>query len=351
MELTRSIITWLVLGATAVAGPYSDEYGGLHHATGACFRGWITGVVDYTQPDPLSGGYARNDAGQVCAISNAVMGCPGAFHEGATMQHVFSLGNGGSVVLKFDDGIEDGPGADFAVFENGFTDYTDFTGTSRDAATNSFSFAELVFVEVATWTSAWARFPTVCLNTTVLFSLNNVSEDRFASQDVSFLDGFAGKHRIEYGTPFDLSVLANDPAVLSGAVDLRCIRYVRLTDVIGSGSTTDSAGRAIYDPYYNFSSGYPNPAYAASTDGFDLRGVGVIRSISAKVDPTPQGMSVSWFAQSNRTYQVQWSSLTSPDWNDFGDPIEGADAMQSVVDSVGTTMRAYRVMENRDGGN
>jgi hypothetical protein len=36
--------------------------------------------------------------------------------------------------------------------------------------------------------------------------------------------------------------------VQSGAVDLQHIRYLRLVDVIGDGSASDSFGRPIYDP-------------------------------------------------------------------------------------------------------
>lgn len=346
----RSVILLLVFGAAAVGGPYSDEYGGMHHTTGACFRGWVSGYMEYVQPDPNTGGYSHNDAGQVCAISNAIVGRPSGFDTGSTVKHVFSLGDGGSIILKFNGAIEDGPGADFAVFENGFTDYSDFAYTSRDGATNNFSFAELAFVEVATRTSAWARFPVVCLNTTVLHNLNNVGEDRFASQDVTLLDGVAGKHRIEYGTPFDLSALTNDSAVLSGAVDLRYIRYVRLVDVVGDGSTTDSLGRPVYDPYYNYSSGYPDLPTKSETDGFDLRGVGVIHFAGLTIKKTTPGVEVSWFAAAGASYQVQWSLPDGPTWNDVGWPIAGVDRMQSVTNSVPAVVRVYRVVENREGG-
>ncbi len=337
--------------AAALAGPYSDEYGGLHHATSVAFRGWASGCVEYTRPDSASGGFACNDKGarftNLAEAVLVVLGKPAAFDLDAATRHVLSLGNGGSIVLTFESPIEDAAGPDFAVFENAFTDTTDFTGTSREEATNTFCFAELAFVEVATRTSAWARFPVTCLNSSVLHSLNNVDQEWFASQDVSLLDGLAGKHRIEYGTPFDLGLLTNDPAVLAGAVDLRCIRYVRLTDVIGDGSTTDAAGRAIYDPYYDYFSGYPNPAHAAATDGFDLRAVGVIHFITPKMTPGADGMIVSWFAASGITYQVQASLPDMQSWSDLGAPLAGDDEVHSVTDSVPAAVRLYRLLEMR----
>ena len=45
-----------------------------------------------------------------------------------------------------------------------------------------------------------------------------------------------------YGTPFDLSDLLSDPLVLSGAVDLNNIQYVKLVDIPGNGSFLDSQG-------------------------------------------------------------------------------------------------------------
>jgi len=350
MGIMQMLIILLAAGVSVFAGPYSDEYDGLESTNR--FLGWVAGYVEYNQPDPTSGGYSCNDASQGCSISNAIVGCPSAFNTGSTAQHVFSLGNGGSIMLTFDGAIEDGLGPDFAVFENGFTDYSDFTGTSREGATNSFTFAELAFVEVATRTSAWARFPVTCLNTMALHNLNNVSEDRFASQDVTLLDGVAGKHRIEFGTPFDLSALTNDPAVVSGAVDLSYIRYVRLIDVIGDGSTTDSQGRPVYDPYYNYSSGYPNPANTSSTDGFDLRALGVIHFAGVKVRQISQGFDVTWFSATGATYQVQsTTNLFEESWNDLGSPIPGDDHYRTVTDTNQTLrLRNYRVVENREGG-
>jgi len=66
------------------------------------------------------------------------------------------------------------------------------------------------------------------------------------------------------GTGFDLADLAGDPLVAQGKLDLAHVYYVRLVDVIGNGSTFDSSGRPIYDPY-------PTP-YASG--GHDVDAVG-----------------------------------------------------------------------------
>ena len=351
MELTRSIITWLAIGATAVAGPYSDEYGGLHHATGACFRGWITGVVDYTQPDPYSGGLARADDGAITNAAGAVAGAPEDFSPESAAVHVLSLGNSGSIIVTFDDAIENGPGPDFAVFENAFTDYTLWGTSSRQGSTDSFCFAELAFVEVGSSTSSWARFPVTCLNTSVVYARTVLSNNYFSSQDVTLLDGFAGKHQSEYGTPFDLSALANDPAVISGDVDLGCIRYIRVTDAIGDGSTTDRDGRPIYDPYFDWVAGYPTAPVQSATDGFDLRAIGVINAVGIKTRPTPQGMSISWYAETGATYQVQWTpSLPGEIWSNVSGQVVGDDRKHSITDAAPAELRVYRVVEAREGG-
>src|SRR5205823_13446223 len=49
------------------------------------------------------------------------------------------------------------------------------------------------------------------------------------------------------GDAFDLADLQNHPLVQSGLVRLNAIRYVRIIDVLGDGSLTDTLGRPIYD--------------------------------------------------------------------------------------------------------
>jgi hypothetical protein len=155
-----------------------------------------------------------------------------------------SLGDGGSITLGFGAAIVDGQGVDFAVFENGFW--------------NEYGlFAELAYVEVSTDGAQFARFDSIALNDEPVPS--------FGELDPSDYYNLAGDQAVGLGTGFDLTELAGDPLVQSGAVDLADIRYVRLLDVIGNGSTTDADGRPLYDPY----------ATAFPIGGFDLDAVGV----------------------------------------------------------------------------
>lgn len=334
----------------ALGGPFSDEYTGIG-GTASVFRGWVSGYTDYIRPDSRSGGYAHNDDALDCSVSNAIVGKPADFTLGATTRHVLSLGNGGSIVLTFDGPFCDRPGTDFAVFENGFTDGSDWTGTSRDGATNTFTYAELAFVEVGSTTSAWARFPTTCLNTAKVFAFNNYEENRFASQDATLLDGVAGKHRVEYGTPFDLAALTNHPAVINGSVDLNDIRYVRLVDVVGDGSTTDAFGHGVFDPYYDDQSASLTSAVPVSTDGFDLRGVGVIHFAGVSIARTGNTAAISWYAGTGRIYRVQFTTTFGGEWTNLGNAVAGDKAFHTLTDANSTSrFTVYRVAESLQGG-
>jgi hypothetical protein len=131
------------------------------------------------------------------------------------------------------------------VFENGFG----FLGGL---------FGELAFVEVGTNGLDFARFAATTLNPFPVAAFDPI--------DPSDHHGLAGRHPLGFGTGFDLEALAADPLVLSGAVDLLDIRYVRIVDVVGDGSFVDDEGRPIYDPYPT--------AFAAG--GFDLEAVGAV---------------------------------------------------------------------------
>ena len=338
------ILGWLVAGS-ALAGPFGNETSGLA-ATSLVAKGWIVDAV-WTAPLDGSGGYARNESGTTSFVG-AVRGAPAAFGLNDTTRHVASLGNGGSVVLSFSVVMHNGPGPDFAVFENGFTDYTDFTGTSRETNTNSFAFVELAFVDGASTTSSWARFPPTCLATEPVYAPHGSGageEGRFFSMDVSLVDGFAGRHIITHGTPFDLSLLTNHPAVLSGAVDLSAIRFIRLTDVVGDGSTVDAEGRPVLDPFYDPTDGYPAQAPVAATDGFDLRGVAILQTLDAHVGIGAGGPTVSWYADSGACYRVEaMRPASGTSWQPVGGVVTGAAAVVSVTDSSPDDSRLYRVV-------
>jgi hypothetical protein len=154
---------------------------------------------------------------------------------------VVSLGRGGEIELVFDPPIQDGPGDDLAVFENGVSD----------------TFLELAFVEVSSDGEHFVRFDSAYLGDEAL--------GPFAGHSTTLLGGLAGKYRSGFGTPFDLALLEQYPDVQSGIIDLQSIRFVRLVDVVGDGSTSDSFGHPVYAPY-------PTKESA----GFDLDGVGVL---------------------------------------------------------------------------
>lgn len=162
---------------------------------------------------------------------------------------VVSLGDGGSLTLLFDNPIFNGPSWDFAVFENAFNN----------------SFLELAFVEVYDG-DTWARFPTNSLTQT------NVQIDQTSATNNGInpteIDGFAGKYRAGFGTPFDLSLLLGTPGL-----DVNHIIAVRVVDVVGTinpdFARRDTAGRIINDPW-------PTDFF---TGGFDLDAIGVFHVI------------------------------------------------------------------------
>jgi hypothetical protein len=160
--------------------------------------------------------------------------------------NVVSLGDGGQITLAFPRAIRNGPGADFAVFENSFSD----------------NFLELAFVDVSSDGTHFFRFPSVSLTQTA------TQVASFGSLDPTDLNNLAGKYRQGFGTPFDLEELKN----VSPFLDVNNVQSVRVTDVIGTidplYGSRDSLGNLINDPY---------PTVFAS-GGFDLDGVGVINT-------------------------------------------------------------------------
>lgn len=161
----------------------------------------------------------------------------------STTDGVVSLGDGGMAVMTFDMPISNGPGYDFAVFENSL----------------NHTFLELAFVEVSSDGVHFYRFPSVS-NTPTEQQISNSG-----GTDATKLYNLAGKYIVGWGTPFDLEELAG-----YSNLDINNVTHVRIVDVVGSINplygTTDKNGHLVNDPYpTNFNSG-----------GFDLSGVAVM---------------------------------------------------------------------------
>ena len=147
-----------------------------------------------------------------------------------------SLGDGGQITVGFAQPINNGPGPDFAVFENGF-----LSGGGGQA------FLELATVSVSSDGVHFFTFPDIS-DTQTTTQLIGTGSPEFL--DASDLYDLAGKYIANYGTPFDLEELAGRSPFL----DLNDIQFVRVTDVVGSINpafgTVDSQGNLINDPWY-----------------------------------------------------------------------------------------------------
>ena len=184
-----------------------------------------------------------------------VLGKPGAGGASEIVYDVVSLGDGGFATVTFASPIYNGPGPDFAVFENGF-------GIDSDT-THTLHFLELAFVEVSSDGENFFRFPAIC----------NYPEDQqigtFECTSCTLIHNFAGKYEAFYGTPFDLDDVEDSPLL-----DKNRVTHVRLIDVVGNinpeYATYDSKGHVVNDPW-------PTPFESC---GFDLDAVGVIHDLA-----------------------------------------------------------------------
>jgi hypothetical protein len=210
----------------AVAGTAGGPSNALDKAD-AKFKGWITGHSEYTP------------GGNVNASFQTPTNAYGPIDSSLVV-----LGDRGSYTATFGSPITNGPGYDFAAFENGF-------------ASGANDFLEVAYLEVSSNGTDFVRFDSASRRATTVAA--------FGTQDPAELGGLPGKDLAGKGTPFDLSVLKNKPQVRSGAVDLDRITHVRLKDIQGDGNDKDSFGRPIYDP---------NPVTGSA--GYDLTGIGVI---------------------------------------------------------------------------
>lgn len=170
---------------------------------------------------------------------------------GKADNYIVSLGDSGTAVLTFPAPLYNGPGADFAVFENGFPN----PDNPEEA------FLEFAFVEVSSDGVNYTRFPASSLTDTPQVPVAGVF------MNARKVHNLAGKYISNYGTPFDLDELKNVPGL-----DVNNITHVRLVDVVGSmgaHASIDKDGNLINDPYPS----------AIPSCGFDLDGIAALHMI------------------------------------------------------------------------
>jgi len=195
---------------------------------------WANSVLDLTR------GYQNIANGIPYTTNGEAINALGSTQLGGSL---ISLGDSGVITLGFEYPIKNGPGHDFAVFENSFSN----------------TFLELAHIEVSTNGIDFIRLPSVSLTQT------SIQVGGFGNTDPTKLYNLAGKYKAGYGTPFDLEDIID-----STGINLDSINYVRVIDVIGTLNAVyanyDSQGNIINDPYpTNFSAG-----------GFDLDAIAVI---------------------------------------------------------------------------
>ncbi len=218
-------------GSVTQAGPYAPAAGRTGSTAIAknskLIKGWATGYRNYAPGTNVDATW-RNTT-EALGVAQG------------TSTDIVALGDAGRITLTFNGSIFNGPGWDFAVFENSFND----------------TFLEFAFVEVSSNGSRFFRFPS--------FSFTPRAISAFGAVDPTNIDGLAGKYRQGFGTPFDLDLFRG-----VRGLDVNRITHVRLVDVVGNGSERDSwpssrgGPHPIYDPYRTRGSG-----------GFDLDALGV----------------------------------------------------------------------------
>jgi hypothetical protein len=193
-------------------------------------------------------------------VSNASLGYASAGDSSMALgiagsNGIVSLGDGGYATMTFLNPVANGPGWDFAVFENSFSD----------------NFLELAFVEVSSDGVTFFRFPAHSLTDT------SVQTASFGATDPTKINNLAGKYRNYYGTPFDLAELSN----IHG-LNIESVTHIRVVDVIGNitpqYTTRDSANNPVNDPWPT----------AFPSGGFDLDAIGVIHDNPASVNEWQQ---------------------------------------------------------------
>ena len=244
-KILTCIMALVPISLWAQFAPAQDKPGTTAmHADSSAFVAWATGCT--VERGPMRIAKPENGLASFGADSLA-LGVPGGTFD------VVSLGDGGIATLTFGSPIYNGPGPDFAVFENGFAN-----------ALNPDTWAlELGFVEVSSDGMNFFRFPAVT------YVQSDEQLGNSGSIDPAQLHNFASKYGAFYGTPFDLDEVENNELL-----DKNRVTHVRIVDVVGNidpeYARWDSESHIINDPW---PTGF-------NSSGFDLDAVGVIHDIA-----------------------------------------------------------------------
>lgn len=239
--IKSGLFFWMIVGLclsvfSQFAPPAGQTGTTAVHKDSSAIVSWANTVVQFNR----GAAYIENGWGTLASFGDSTEAL--GYAQGNSTD-VVSLGDSGSVTLSFPFPIMNGPGNDFAVFENSFDD----------------QYLEFAFVEVSSDGINFVRFPSTSLTQTT------TQTGAFSYSDTELIHNLAGKYKQGFGTPFDLEDLSD-----SAGINLDSIRFVKIIDVIGTidplYATYDSQGNPVNDPYpTDFVSG-----------GFDLDGVAVI---------------------------------------------------------------------------
>lgn len=282
IALKAVVILAAAVSLSAEAGPYPGQ-----GVTPDVVSAWATVVVDsldHTPPDQILG-----------AVDGML---------------AVGISGGGWIVVGFDEPLRNGPGADFAVWENGFT------------VVGNRCYLELGFVDVSTDQINWVSFPTVFLD----------SPDSNPKLDPNNLYNLAGNYVANYvpieerqGTPFNLDDILDSSEVISGLVDPNNINYVRLRDIVGANDGGSTYDQATFFGYPEDHLIYDGLSYGG---GADWDAVGVIDNLP------PGDFNKSGQVDSVDLYIMKRAWLSQPGDDNWDSRCDISDPNDSIINNI-----------------
>lgn len=237
------------------------------HKDSSIFKSWAThcnisrGYQDISNPSPV-----------FVTVGDSSMALGKAGENG-----VVSLGDAGMAILTFNTPIKNGPGPDFAIFENTFID----------------SFLELAFVEVSSDGIHYVRFLSTSL------TQDSVQTGPFGFTNPTKINNLAGKYRSLWGTPFDLDELA-----MMSNININAITHIKIIDVVGS---IDSQYASFDQYHHKINDPWPTPF---PSSGFDLDAVGIIHPVNSGFNKIYNPSSLNLFPNpASNQCKINFNSL------------------------------------------